>query len=130
MHPSSHADLGPLGAGSDAARRIHDAVTLHLTVSADNAGRWLAFRLEDGQCDSTLYDSKNDAMRAKSLFASLYGYLHIMPTGCSVAEAESYLRTCRMVASNPNVRWRNADYDAPSALTETMVLPMRKEHLR
>lgn len=125
------ADLGPLGVGSDAARRIADAVSLHLTVDADgNVGRWLAFRLSDGNPDPTLYDSKPAAMRAKSLFGDLYGYLPILPTGCSVAEAESYLRTCRMVADNPRVRWRNHDDSAPESATSSLILPLRKEMLR
>lgn len=125
------ADLGPLGAGSDAARRIHDAYTLHLLADpVGNENRWLAFALSDGTADPTLYDSKPDAMRAKGVFAGHYGYMPILPTGCSIAEAESYLRTCRMVAANPNLRWRNTDYDAPEAMTSKLILPFRKEHMR
>lgn len=125
------ADLGPLGIGSDAARRIHDAYTLHLTVDAEgNEGRWMAFALEDGQADNTLYDSKNDAMRSKGVFAKNYGYMPILLTGCSVREAESYLRMCRMVARDPRLEWRNSDYTAPEAETSRLILPFHREGFR
>lgn len=125
------ADLGPLGLGSDAARRIHDAYTLHLTVDAEgNEGRWLAFALTDGTADHTLYASKNDAMRAKGVFAKNYGYMPLMLTGCSVREAESYLRMCRMVAADPRLQWRNADYSAPESETSRLILPFNREGFR
>ena len=129
--PNTNADVGPLGIGSDAAQRIRDAYWLHMTADPlGNEGRWLAFRLSDGYVDATVYDTKQDAMRAKTLFAKHYGYMKLLPTGCSVTDAESYLRTCRQVAENPSVRWRNDDYEAPTSLTDGLLAPMRREQRR
>lgn len=126
-NPNSYATPGPLGVYSDAARRIADAYALHLLADpTGNTDRWMAFRLDDGTCDPTLYDSKRDAMRAKGMFAKLYGFTVILPTGMNAAEAESYLRTCRNVADNPNLRWMNTDADAPEEYSSVQVLPFSK----
>lgn len=59
MNPESGlaGDPGPLGAYSDAARRVSDAITLHLLADGDgNHGKWCAFRLSDGTSDGVVYD--------------------------------------------------------------------------
>lgn len=129
-NPNSYADPGPLGAYSEAARRICDAVQLHLTADPLGAEKkWLAFSLEDGRPDQTLYDFKADAIRSKGIFAKRWGYLQILPMGMTPQEAESFLRSCRMIAANPNVRWRQTDPEAPSEHIETMLMPLNKEAL-
>lgn len=129
--PNSYADPGPLGAYSDAARRIADAVTLHLTADPEGAaGRWLAFRLEDGTPDPTLYDARSDLIRAKGLFARYWGALKILPMGMSYQEAESYLKTSRAIADNPNLRWKATDADSPIAMTDQLLMPLNSEDLR
>jgi hypothetical protein len=125
---ATHADAGPLGAYSDAARRISDNYRLHLTADpVGSEGRWMAFRLDDGECDKTLYASKSDAMRAKSLFARHWGFTVILPTGMDYRQAASYLRTCRMVAGNDRLRWMNTDTDAPEQQSTGLILPFRNE---
>lgn len=120
--------MGPLGAGSDAARRISENYALHLLADADGAvNRWMAFRLENGECDPTLYDSKQDAMRVKGAFARYWGFTVILPTGMDARQAESYLRMCRMVADNPRLRWMNTDADAPADQSSSLILPFRRE---
>lgn len=129
--PNSYADPGPLGAYSDAARRIADAVTLHLTADPEgNNGRWLAFQLSDGTPDPTLYDSRSDLVRAKGLFAKHWGAAKILPMGMSYQEAESYLRTSRMIADNHNLRWKATDADSPVSMADELTIPMRIEDLR
>lgn len=129
--PNSHVDPGALGFYSDAARRIADAVSLHLTADPEGAaGRWLAFRLDDGTADPTLYDTRSDLIRAKGLFAKHWGALKILPMGISYREAESYLRTSRMIADNEQLRWKATDADSPIAATDQMLMPLNLESLR
>lgn len=74
----------------DAAKRIVEAVTLHLLADTDNAGRWIAFSLADGTPDPTSYPSKADAVRCQ-LDPRFYGYLQINWTGITQREALSLL---------------------------------------
>lgn len=56
----------PTDANRDAARRISDEITLHLTAQQYHAteatNRWIAVRLDDGVSDHQLYDTKDQAM--------------------------------------------------------------------
>lgn len=134
--PNSYADPGPLGAYSDAARRIADAVTLHLTADPLNSpGKWVAFRLADGECRPDKFDSKRDAIRHCGGFSSLYGFVQILPMGMPYREAESFLRTSRAIADNPNLRWRQTDADAPAEHLEvnpttSLILPNGRKSRR
>lgn len=129
--PNSYAQPGPLGFYSDAARRISDAVQLHLLADAEgNSGRWLAFRLDDGTPDPTLYDSRSDLIRSKGLFAKHWGALKILPMGIPYREAESYLKTSREIADNPNLAWKATDADSPISTTDQMLMPMNREAYR
>lgn len=128
--PNSHGEPGPLGAYSDAARRISDAVQLHLLADpAGNEGRWLAFQLADGVPDPTLYDSRSDVIRVKGVFAKNWGALKILPMGISYAAAESYLKTSRAIADNPNLRWKATDADSPVSATDQLLMPLNREEL-
>lgn len=128
--PNSYADPGPLGAYSDAARRIVEAVNLHLIADPSGAEKkWLAFSLDDGRCDPSIYDTKAAAILSKGIFAKRWGFLQILPMGMTAQEAESFLRTSRMIADNPNLRWRQTDADAPSEHIETMLMPLNRESL-
>ncbi|OFV82819.1 MAG: hypothetical protein A2Y78_10105 [Acidobacteria bacterium RBG_13_68_16] len=59
--PSHLAQPGPLGAYSDAARRMASEINLHAVVGG-NAGKWCAVRLSDGGVDHTVYDTWCDAV--------------------------------------------------------------------
>lgn len=129
--PRSQADAGPLGAFSDAARRIADTYQLHIVADpAGSEGKWMAFRLADGTCDQTLYDSRSAAIRQKGLFAKHWGVIKIIPTGISYAAAASYLSTCRQVADNPNLRWKATDADSPISDADALLMPMNREDIR
>lgn len=128
---SLQAEPGPLGAYSDEARRIADEYQLHLIAdAAGNEGRWMAFRLDDGTCDRTLYGSRSEAIRAKGLFAKHWGIIKILPMGISYAAAASYLETCRRVAANPNLRWKATDAESPVADGDMLLMPMNRERFR
>ena len=129
--PKSHAEPGALGMFSDAARRIADNFRLHLMADpAGNEGRWMAFRLDNGECDKTLYDTRSAAIRAKGLFAKHWGVIKLIPTGINYQSAESYLTTCRQVADNPRLRWKATDAESPLSLTDQLLMPMNNEDMR
>jgi hypothetical protein len=90
----------------------------------------MAFRLDDGTCDQTLYDSRSDLIRAKGLFAKHWGAIKLIPTGINYQAAESYLKTCRQVADNPNLRWKATDADSPISATDQLLMPMNREDFR
>ncbi len=82
---------------TDAAKRVCDSVNLHqLAGDAGWAwenvrGKWMAFKLEDGSSDGTLYDSKQDAIHHQSdEFLCMYLPLH--PGAMNVCEAEIMLK--------------------------------------
>ena|ERR1700749_453281 len=78
---------------TDAAKRLTDGVTNamgKLSMEELLIGRWLAFRLEDGSADRTVYDTKRDAVKHQpDEFKCGYIKLNLMPmTHC---EAETVL---------------------------------------
>ena len=94
------SDPGPLGVYSDAARRLSDAVSLHMTVSkTDAVGRWVASRLSDGWTDGSLYDTKRDAMRHTTV-PELYCFVKIPFEGMNYQEAEIFLNYNRQLYDN------------------------------
>jgi hypothetical protein len=99
---------------TDAAKRVSDAVNLHMLASDagwawDNVkGRFMAFRLENGASDGTLYDTKQDAVRHQGdEFLCMYLKLHA--GGMSACEAEIMLKIHRQAYDNG---FRLADPDS------------------
>lgn len=83
---------------SDAARRMSDAVNLHITASGDGAfGKWVSCKLTDGSSDGNLYDRKEDAIHHAILGSEYYAYVHVTPGGMSPAQAERYLKFTRQL---------------------------------
>jgi hypothetical protein len=114
----SHTAGCPLrGIGhTDAAKRVSDAVNLHMLASdagwawENVRGQFMAFRLEDGRSDGTLYPTKLDAVRHQyDEFTCMYLKLHA--GGMSVCEAEIMLKIHRQAYSNG---FRLADPDHKS----------------
>jgi hypothetical protein len=96
-------DPGPLGAYSDAARRISDAMTLHLLADGDgNFGKWLAFRLSDGTSDGVVYDDPVVAADAQ-LHYQQCAYLQIHRGGISARAAAVMLAYYRAVYDAGNL---------------------------
>lgn len=81
----------PLCKYSDAARRMSDAISLHLAADPDNAyGKYMGFKLRDGESDGVLYDTRSDAIRhQKSMDAMCY--VQIRPGGMSPRVCEDFL---------------------------------------
>jgi len=124
------ADAGPLGFYEDAVRRIVDAVTEHLTHDPlGSPHRWMAFRLETGECDKTLYDSRSDVIRIKGMFAKRWGALQILPMGMRLAEAAAYLKFSRQVADNPNLRWKLTEADIPAEIADQALIKLNMEEM-
>lgn len=81
---------------SDEARRISDVVT---NAIADRQGnRWMAFALEDGRSNGTVYDTKKDAIHHHRNAARKYCYLRIPLDAMSPLAAEAFLRVHRQLA--------------------------------
>ena len=96
-------DPGPLGAYSDAARRISDAMTLHLLADKDgNRGKWLAFRLSDGTSDGVVYDDPVAAADAQ-LHYKQCAYIQIHFGGITPRAASVMLDYYRRVYDAGNV---------------------------
>lgn len=94
----THPDAA--GRYSDAAHRMSDTVTTHLLGQGQAAvGRWLAFRLSDGVGDSTLYDTRADAIRHQ-LHEQQCVYVVITPDGMTPHSAEVMLRFARQAYDN------------------------------
>ena len=75
------ADPGPLGLYSDAARRLSDTITMHVTaLGFAAAGQWVAARLSDGGSDGRLYPDKATAVRFQ-LHEYQCAYVCITPDG-------------------------------------------------
>lgn len=127
----SSVDPGPLGVFDDAVRRIVDAVTEHLTHDPHGAPhRWLAFRLDTGECDKTLYDSRSDVIRIKGMFAKHWGALQILPMGMRPVEAAAYLKFSRQVADNPRLRWKLTADDIPAEIADQALMLQNMEEIR
>jgi hypothetical protein len=73
----------------DAAKRATDAINLHLLAQGWDAIKecWIAFKLEDGSSDGTLYDSKQDAARHQS-FEQQYYYFSYRDCQVMVTERD------------------------------------------
>lgn len=96
-------DAGPLGVYSDAARRVSDAITLHLLADGDgNFGKWLAFRLSDGTSDGVVYDTPVEAADHQ-LHYKQCAYIQIHRGGLSAKGAAVMLTYYRRVYDAGNV---------------------------
>lgn len=96
-------DPGPLGAFSDAARRVSDAITLHLLADGDgNHLKWLAFRLSDGTSDGVVYDNPVDAADHQ-LHYKQCAYIQIHRGGLSPKGAAVMLNYYRICFENDKV---------------------------
>jgi hypothetical protein len=96
-------DPGPLGAYSDAARRISDTITMHLLADGDgNHLKWCAFRLSDGGTDGVVYDDPVSAADHQ-LHYKQCAYIQIHRGGISAKAASVMLTYYRRVYDAGNV---------------------------
>lgn len=66
----------------DVARRVADAVNIHITANPDARG-FVACRMDDGRSNGDLYDTRKDAVRhhMKAGQESNYFYVKVTPDG-------------------------------------------------
>lgn len=89
------------GGHSDAAMRIADTYRLHrLADFYGNMGKVMACRLDNGESDNTLYDSKLTAMHYQHGSENLYTFIRINPADMTPCEAEVMLKIARMFYDN------------------------------
>jgi hypothetical protein len=81
---------------SDAAKRLSNAINLHIHAQGDAAFfKVVAFRLDTGASDSNLYDTRDDAIRHTRSKPGVWAFCSVHPTGSSPREAESALKWAR-----------------------------------
>lgn len=73
---------------SDAAKRASDIITTH--ILANNAGKWAAIKLHDGDSDGTAYDTRGHAIRHQ-LHPQYCMYIKIPLDGMPPEHAERLL---------------------------------------
>jgi hypothetical protein len=76
----------------DDARRLSDTVRLHITFG--KAGQWLAVKLSDGSSDTTLYETRADAV-AHQLHETQCAYVKIPRDDMSPRSAMTFLEMHR-----------------------------------
>lgn len=88
----------PTQADLDTAKRLSDAVALHLVADFERAIRSIVVvRLEDGSTDGTLYDSWDDACAKGAPDPRWYAPLRITPDGINERDAHLWMRAMRMM---------------------------------
>ncbi|MFG2848499.1 hypothetical protein ACGF12_35870 [Kitasatospora sp. NPDC048296] len=72
----------------DTARRVSDAVNLHIAATPDARG-FVACRMDDGRSNGDLYDTRRDAVRhhMKAGQESNYLYIKVVPGGITPRSA-------------------------------------------
>ena len=81
---------------SDAAKRLADAINLHIYAQGDAAFfKIIAFRLDDGRSDDALYDTRDDAIRHTRSKPGVWAYAQVQPNGSNPQEAEAALKWAR-----------------------------------
>jgi hypothetical protein len=100
----------------DDVKRVRDGHNTALIADPDsNIGHFMAFSLQDGSTNGTIYDRFDQADRAGNVLMRFQVMiLQVQPQMMSSAEAESVLRTFRrqskipnLVQSNPQTMERN-----------------------
>lgn len=76
---------------SDAARRMADAVSLHIVADPANAMKWIAVRLADGTADPVVYDTRCDAVSHHWWDEKYWAFVQLHPGGMQYREAEVFL---------------------------------------
>ena len=106
---------------SDAAKRLADAINLHIHAQGDAAFfRIIAFRLDDGRSDGALYDSRDDAIRHTRAKPGIWAFAQIQPNGSNPQEAESALKWARFTYHDLGARIDSHGDVEP-------IMPLRRE---
>jgi hypothetical protein len=88
----------PTQADLDAAKRLSDAVALHLVADFEQAIRSIVVvKLEDGSTDGVLYDSWDDACAKGTPDPRWYAPLRVTPDGINERDARLWMRAMRIM---------------------------------
>ena len=106
---------------SDAAKRLADAINLHIHAQGDAAFfKVIAFRLDDGRSDGALYDHRDDAIRHTRSKPGVWAYAQIQPNGSNPQEAEAALKWARFTYFDLGCRIDSHTDPEP-------IMPLRRE---
>jgi len=100
----------------DVARRVADAVNIHLAADPDARG-FVACRMDTGRSDGNLYDTRSDAVRhmMPSGEESWYMYVKVTPEGATPKGAWVYVVQCRAMRER-GIRPDHEDIQLPTRL--------------
>jgi hypothetical protein len=106
----------PAAVYSDAAKRLSEAINLHIHAQGDAAFfKIVAFRLDTGASDGNLYDNRDDAIRHVRSKPGVWAFATIHPTGTNPREAESALRWARFTFDELGTRIESGSDPEPIA---------------
>ena len=112
-----------LNALKDAGKRMSDALNAQLIFHGmSGVFRWMAFKLDDGSSDGTVYDTREDAIKHQK-FETQCWYEQILPSGAGYSPD-----VCAMT-----IQYARVAYDAgfrPSIDAPTPIQPVRRETAR
>ena len=98
---------------SDAAKRMADAVNLHIAALGFGAFKqWVAVALADGRSNGTLYETRRDAVRHQ-MDPERCAFVKVPPSRMNTCGAEAYLEFCRR-AQAAGFRLTDPDHAAGS----------------
>lgn len=85
------------GGHSDAALRIADIYAMHrLADLYGNMGQFMACRLDTGESDNVLYDTKASAIRHQKHSEDYFTFIQMVPSQITPCEAEVMIKMARM----------------------------------
>lgn len=103
----------------ECGKRMSDALNARVVFGGLAAfGRWMAFSLEDGSSNGTLYDSREDAIRAMRNASVNHWFEAIRPSSYSADECALLIQYARAAYS---AGWR------PDVQYPTPIAPVRIE---
>lgn len=119
-------DLGATAADLDAAKRLHDAVNLHLVADFEQAIRSvIVVKLADGSSDGSLYASWNEACAKGAPDPRWYAPFRITPDGITLRDARLWLRAMRNLGGNARMI-----PTGPEGLVSPLIFPAGGRKLR
>lgn len=124
--PPGGVDLGVSQADMDAARRLRDAVNLHLVADFERAIRSvISVNMQDGSSDGVLYDNWNDASSKGAPDPRWYFPFRITPDGITLRDARLLLIAMRNLGPTAHLV-----PTAPEHLVSRLIFPAGGRKLR
>jgi hypothetical protein len=110
----------------DAARRLWDAVSLHLVADFEQAIRSVVIvHLQDGSTDGALYDSWDDACAKGARDPRWYAPFRITPDGITLRDARLWMAAMRKLGGEARMV-----PTAPEHIVSPLIFPAGGRKLR